>query len=112
MTGLKRGDVVLIRFVFADETGAKVRPALVVSSEPYQKARQELIIAAITSNVARKLLGDIPIRDWKGAGLLLPSQVTGILRTVKRTMVAGRLGALTPDDLEAVDDSLRSSLAL
>jgi mRNA-degrading endonuclease toxin of MazEF toxin-antitoxin module len=32
MTSYKPGDVVLVRFVFADETGAKRRPAVIVST--------------------------------------------------------------------------------
>ena len=35
MTGCDRGDVVLINFVFSDESGAKLRPALVISSADY-----------------------------------------------------------------------------
>jgi len=41
----------------------------------------------------RQLFGDYIVTDWTGAGLLLPSIVTGILRTIKRTMVERRLGA-------------------
>jgi len=33
MTKYSRGDVVLISFVFADETGAKQRPAIIISSD-------------------------------------------------------------------------------
>ena len=82
MTASNRGDVVLVRFVFSDESGAKLRPALVISSRDYHRARQEVIVAAITSNVARQLFGDHVVLDWQGAGLLLPSTVTGIIRTV------------------------------
>ena len=32
MTACKRGDVVLVGFVFSDESGRKLRPALVISS--------------------------------------------------------------------------------
>jgi mRNA-degrading endonuclease toxin of MazEF toxin-antitoxin module len=112
MTDLHRGDVVLVRFVFADETGFKVRPALVVSAQAYHGARHELIIAAITSNVGRRLFGDTPLHAWTTAGLVLPSQVTGILRTVTRAMVAARLGAVEPSELAAVEQSLRGCLAL
>ena len=44
MTVCKRGDIVLVRFVFADESGSKLRPAVVVSSEGYHHGRQEAII--------------------------------------------------------------------
>src|SRR3972149_1208634 len=65
MTGFKRADVVLVRFIFSDESGTKLRPALVVSSAAYHRGRQELVVAAITSNVRRRLYGDHVLTDWK-----------------------------------------------
>jgi mRNA interferase MazF len=112
MTTSRRGDVVLVGFVFSDESGRKLRPAVVLSSPAYHRARQEVIVAAITSNVTRRLFGDHVLADWKGAGLLFPSVVTGILRTIKRTMIDRRLGTMAPSDLEACDRTLRRSLGL
>ena len=68
MTAFNRGDVVLVGFVFADESGRKLRPAVVLSTRAYQRGRQEVIVAAITSNVRRRLFGDHLIADWKKAG--------------------------------------------
>lgn len=112
MTGYRRGDVVLVGFVFSDESGKKLRPAAVVSSPAYHRARQEVVVAAITSNVRRRLFGDHLIADWRGAGLLFPSVMTGILRTIKRTMIDRRLGSLARSDVEAFDRQLRQSLGL
>jgi mRNA interferase MazF len=112
MTTCRRGDVVLVGFVFADESGKKLRPALVVSSAAYHHTRQEAIVAAITSNIGRPLVGDHVVGDWRRAGLLFPSLVTGIVRTVKRSMIERRLGRLDAADLTAVGQALRRSLAL
>ncbi|MDQ7840963.1 MAG: type II toxin-antitoxin system PemK/MazF family toxin [bacterium] len=68
-----RGDVVLVGFVFADEPGRKLRPAVVVSARAYHQAWRDIIVAAITSNVQRRLPGDHLIAGWKEAGLLFPS---------------------------------------
>jgi len=112
MTTCSRGDVVLVGFVFSDESGKKLRPAVVISSRAYNRARQEVVVAAITSNVRRLLFGNRPIADWQGAGLLFPSVVTGILRTVKRTVIERKLGSMAKADLEATDRELRRSLDL
>ena len=112
MTAYNRGDVVLIGFVFSDESGKKLRPALVISSPAYNRARQEIVVAAITSNVRRRLFGDHLISDWQGAGLLFPSLVTGIVRTIKRAMIGRRLGSMPKPDLEAFERELRRSLGL
>jgi mRNA-degrading endonuclease toxin of MazEF toxin-antitoxin module len=47
MTAYSRGDVVLVGFVFSDEAGRKLRPAVIVSSHAYHRARQEVIAAAM-----------------------------------------------------------------
>ena len=112
MTACSRGDIVLVGFVFSDESGKKRRPAVVISSPAYHRARQEVVVAAITSNVRRRFFGDHLIADWKGAGLLFPSVATAILRTIKRTMIDRRLGAMARPDLQAIDRELRRSLGL
>jgi len=112
MTEYKRGDVVLVNFVFSDETGARRRPAVIVSSDAYHHGRQEAIIAAITSQMERVLIGDHLIKDWQGAGLLFPSVATGIIRTIKQGMIAQKLGAIPQLDMQAIDSKLRVALAL
>lgn len=108
----KQGDVVLVRFVYTDETGAKHRPALILSSDEYHQGRQEMIVAAITSNMQRILVGDHLIKDWQGTGLLYPSVVTGIIRTIKQTMIERRLGEMPTTDMQAFQGEIRHILGI
>jgi mRNA interferase MazF len=112
MTGYKRGDVVLVRFIFSDETGERQRPAVIVSSDAYHQSRQEAIIAAITSRTDRILLGDHVINNWEGAGLLFPSVATGIIRTIKQGMIAKKLGIMPVPDMKRIEGNLRDTLEL
>ncbi len=104
------GDVVLVNFVFSDESGVKQRPALILSTDRYHRSRQEAIVAAITSNVTRLLVGDCKVRAWREAGLLYPSVVTGIIRTVKQDMISRKLGTLSENDLQTVRRKLHEIL--
>ena len=112
MTGHRRGDIVLVSFVFSDETGERRRPAVIVSSQAYHESRQEAIIAAVTSRTGRILAGDHLISDWQGAGLLFPSVVTGIIRTVKQGMIVKKLGTMPDSDMRAIDGKLKFVLGL
>ena len=112
MTGCSQGDVVLVNFMFSDESGVKHRPALILSADHYHQGRQEAIVAAITSNVKRLLVGDHKMRAWREAGLLYPSVVTGIIRTVKQNMISRRVGAIAVTDLRDVKRKLREMLEL
>ncbi len=106
MTNYNYGDVILVKFIFSEGGGAKLRPALVLSTENYHNSRQELVMAAVTSNVKRRLLGDTKLNDWKSAGLLHASLVTAIIRTIKQDMVVRRLGTLSRKDLQTVGRNL------
>jgi mRNA interferase MazF len=112
MTAYSRGDVVLVSFVFSDESRKKMRPAVVISSAAYHRTRQEAVVGAITSNVRRRLFGDHLIANWKEAGLLFPSIATGILRTIKQAMIERKLGAMQKRDMEAIERELRRALGL
>ena len=112
MTEYSRGDTVLVNFIFSDETGARRRPAVIVSSDTYHQGRQEIIIAAVTSRTDRILMGDHLIKDWEGAGLLFPSVVTAIIRTIKQGMVTRKLGIVPKADMDAINDNLRVVLGL
>jgi mRNA interferase MazF len=112
MIEYSQGDVVLVSFIFADETGVKRRPAVIISSDDYHAGRDEAIIAAITSRTDRVLVGDHLIADWQGAGLLFPSVATSIIRTIKRDMITKRLGSLPTQDMGTIDSKLKLVLGL
>lgn len=111
-TTFSRGDVVLVNFLFCEETGAKRRPAVLISSNSYQRGRREVIAAAVTSNTGRILAGDSLLTDWQEAGLLFPSVATGVIRTIKQGMITRTLGSLSYRDMDAVDQRLKLILDL
>ena len=110
MTKYKRGEIVLVDFGFSEGTGSKKRPALIVSSDNYHKDRQEVIVVAITGNIKRTLFGDTRIDRWKEAGLIYPSLVTGIIRTIKGGMIIHKLGTLLQQDLQKVQNNLEKAM--
>ena len=109
----QRGDVVLVPFPFSDLSGAKVRPAVVVSSPLYHASEPDLLLAAITSNVvAATAPGDYVLADWEGAGLRFPSAFKPVLFTLDPARVLHHIGALAAPDLNAIDKRLRLILGL
>lgn len=83
MTGYEFGDVILVPFPFTDQSTSKRRPAVVVSSNAYQRERPDLIILAITSQVRPQAsLGEAAVAKWKEAGLLRPSVLKPVVATL------------------------------
>ncbi len=50
-TAYRQGDIVLVSFPFTDLTSSKRRPALILSPDFFNAATEDLVLAAITSNV-------------------------------------------------------------
>jgi mRNA interferase MazF len=112
MISFKKGDIYLAEIVFTDGTATKKRPVVIVSGKHYNEKRDEVVISLITSNVIRKIYGDIAIKRWESAGLLYPSAVTGIITTVKKFMLEKKLGQLDKEDWLNVEECMRKNLEL
>ena len=52
---VKQREIILIKFPFSDLTGAKVRPALVISNNGYNDSNLDAFVLAITSNLSPNL---------------------------------------------------------
>ena len=52
---LSQRDIILIPFPFSDLAGSKVRPALVISSNEYNKNSLDAVVVALTSNLSPSL---------------------------------------------------------
>ena len=109
----RRGDVILLTVPFSDAAGSKYRPAVVLSTDDYHDAWDELLIAGLTSRSPKTArASDYGLRDWKQAGLSQLSWVRSHLATVHRQIVVRKLGQLSPTDLQGMEQSLRVATGL
>lgn len=115
---LHRGDVVLVAFPFLEsrEIKRKLRPAVVIQSDRYNRRRAAVILAAITSTQAHR---DLPCkvavaRDSPGgraAGLRTDSVVDcQTIVTVPRDEVVRRLGTFPPAVVARIGRALQDAL--
>src|SRR3990172_3803867 len=79
MPNSSKNDIVLVRYPFSDLSGAKVRPAVVVSA-PH--VSQDIFIVPLTSKTLSLLADEFPLVDWKEAGLNVPTAVKRGLYTI------------------------------
>ncbi len=73
---VKQREIILIYFPFSDLTGAKVRPALVISNNPYNRTNLDIVVLAITSNLSPhsyKIL--IEMQDLENGSLPVESAI-------------------------------------
>jgi len=110
MTSFDFGDIVLVPFPFTDQTGAKKRPAVVVSSQILHGEGIDVVIMAVTTQQRPSSSLEVTISDWQAAGLLRPSVVKPVIATIEKSLVVKKLGSLQEHDLNALRDALRRAL--
>jgi mRNA interferase MazF len=109
MTNFSKYDVVIVKFPFASSLKYKARPAVVVSSNQYNKgSRDTLLILAISSNVDHKLKFEPEIVEWQACGLLKPSIFKSAVATIEKSHVLTRVGTLSPLDIESLEILIRN----
>ena len=117
---MHRGDVVLIAFPFIVEGSVqrKRRPALVVQADRYNRRREAVIIAAITSSKAHR---ELPCKVFitrtsaagRKGGLKLDSVVDcQTLATIPRDEIVERIGNLPAETMQQVGRALGDALQL
>ncbi|MBI5525993.1 MAG: type II toxin-antitoxin system PemK/MazF family toxin [Deltaproteobacteria bacterium] len=100
------GDVLLIAFPFTDAAGSKRRPALVV----HDSGDDDVLVARVTGQAVGGVF-DVPIQEWRDAGLVMPSVArVDKLATLEKRLVERRLGHLADIDAQTVKFALKSLL--
>ena len=114
----RRGDIVMCSFPFSDMSGSKLRPALVVMDNAFQKLHHS-ILAFISSSRSRfvgdpsQLVIDPLHADWSQSGLRVPSVVQcEFLTSLHKDLIHHKLGELSDATMRGIDECLRSALGL
>ena len=106
------GDILLVPFPFTNQSASKQRPAVVVSTQEYNRERLDIIIVAITSQIkSSATIGEVTITNWTNAGLLKPSVIKPVIATIEQTLVRKKLGHLDKIDRTSLHSMLRNILS-
>jgi mRNA interferase MazF len=103
--------IVLVPFPFTDQSASKRRPAVVISNRVYNKARPDVVLMAVTSQLRpAPALGEVWIAHWQPAGLLKPSAIKLVFATIEQRLILRQLGALQPADRAALRKAIEEIL--
>jgi mRNA interferase MazF len=105
-------DVVVVPFPFTDRNAAKRRPALVLSSTTFNLAKQNSVMAMITSAGQSSWLGDYEIAQLATAGLSSGCVVRLKLFTLDHRLVLRKSGALAASDEKKLRAAWKGLLAI
>ncbi|MGB3640540.1 MAG: type II toxin-antitoxin system PemK/MazF family toxin [Rivularia sp. (in: cyanobacteria)] len=112
---LNKGDVVLVQFPFTDLSQAKLRPALIIYSNP---VTNEVTLCFISSQNINKLTSEeFTIKDsdadFAYTGLRISSKVRVTrITTLNKSLILRRLGKLSDDYIEILNTILKEAFQL
>jgi mRNA interferase MazF len=107
---LKPGDVVI--GPLAGVVATKTRPLVVVSTDQYHAARPDVIVAVLTTQIARATATtDYVLKDWSAASLHRATAFRLFLATVPAAMLKLR-GHLSDRDWQEIQTRLRLGIAV
>lgn len=107
MQNYSKNDVILVRYPFADLSGSKIRPAVVIS---VPHISDDIFVVPLTSKTASLLPDEFELTDWSSAGLNVATAVKRGIYTVNRSLVIKGVGKLSSSDSKRVESSLHNWL--
>lgn len=116
---VQRADIVLVDFPYSDQTGSKVRPALVVQADSLNQILDDTILALITSSARRRIgassqyIVDISTTEGQRTGLRMDSVIQcENLIVYDQSLIIGLLGRLPAASMKRIDTCLKSALGI
>jgi len=112
---LSKGDIVLVPFPFTDLTQTKLRPAVVLWSDPNGSDVTLCFISSqnVTSIAPGEFVLDPSDAEFAGTQLKVASKVrVARIVTLERRLLQRRLGKLGPIQMQRLDVSLRQAFQL
>jgi len=108
----KQGDILLIPIPFSDLTSNKKRPVLVLSNDDYNNVTEDIIVAAITSNLTDKKYTVILSNEDLESGNL---KTTSCIRadkiyTLSQSIVIGKFGTVKKHVINTVKEKIHELL--
>lgn len=114
----KSGDILLVNFPFTDQTGSKVRPAVVISRDDIHQKENDYTLLFISSVIPAQLEPyeilfqqthpDFAVSGLKKDSLFKANKIV----TVQRKLLKRRLGRLGPEIGISLRQALREAIVI
>src|SRR4051794_22727916 len=105
---MAKGDIILITFPFTDLSGSKLRPAVILAD-----TNEDVTVTFITTQLKWREPTDILLTPSSNNGLKLPSLIRASkIATLDKTLIKGRMGKLSVEELMDLNEKLKLILKL
>lgn len=92
---MKQRDIILVPFPFADQSGEKIRPALIISNNKFNQG-DDIIVCAITSNIKTSKYSIILKNDNVERGIIYDTSAIKVenIFKIKKSLVIKTIAAI------------------
>lgn len=104
--------IVVVPFPFTDAAKNKKRPAVIISTEKFQKENRHTSLLMITTAEHSEWFGDFLIADLKATGLSTASYVRQKIFTIDSRLIEKQIGHLSKNDMKEIKILFRESIAV
>lgn len=99
-------DIVLIPIPFTDLSSNKRRPVIIISNDKYNDTSPDMVVVALTSNLAFKTL-TLMIRTWKRASFPKKSRIRcDKIYTLSKNIVVKKFNRIHNDTLGRIREKI------
>ncbi len=104
-------NIVAVPFPFTDKAKSKKRPAVIISTEKFQKETGHASMLMITSAKHSKWFGDFLVTDLEKTGLSQPIIIRQKIFTIDLRLVEKAIGQLSKKDTNEIKSLLQKCLS-
>lgn len=92
---ISQREIILVPFPFSDQSGTKVRPALVLSKDEFNLNSRDIIICGITSNISKDFYSiKIESKDLEEGRIEASMAKVENLAKIEQSLVIKKIGRL------------------
>ena len=101
-------ELVLLPYPFSDQAGSKVRPAVIVSNDNFNKRCEDCVMVPLTTVIKDEPFSYVINQDNLESGKLLKQSRVRIdkLFTVKKTLIMMKIGKINDKNLERIKSEI------
>ena len=100
----KQKELVLLPYPFSDQVGSKVRPAIIVSNDNFNKRCEDCVMVPLTTLIKDEPFSLIVNQDSLESGKLLKQSRVRIdkIFTIKKSVIIMQIGKINDKTLEKI----------
>jgi mRNA interferase MazF len=112
---VRRGDVVMVDWIFSDRTGSKIRPAVVVQADFLNGLIADTVLIAITRTTRGAASTEVaidPALDARAGLRHISIASCNNFITLDQALIRRTIGTLSPVTMQRIETALRTALGL